>query len=383
MSGLAELTPMDAVSALYSGQDWTLSEAIVSSLSRAVFGETWIKPAGLVQRAMARASYRHLKRTTTRVNHPESSGFSNRLLERSGHPYARSLLSASRKEIEALVEGGDPMNGPYMMLAPEIRGAGSGWDRIFFNSVQGRDVQLRFIWETQATYEEAKRRLEQGASVRLKALAAGTGLSMILAWDRLVRDGYDPRRITARITDREATNTEKTKHLLSKLETTRQEAKGAGEESGISAATEDIFVGEPRSGTDPVEGYDVVTSVGILEYLQGFTCDTTERRHGLPITEEPATAHHLAAKLHEITTGSASLIVNTYRPHASTRILEVFGKKFDYRHRKDLASLLATAGMRGVRLMGSGNIYDVEIYEKHSLPPAGSAKLTGDRLVQP
>ena len=192
MSGLAKLTPMDAVSALYSGQDWALSEAIVGSLSRAVFGEGGIKPAGLVQRAMARASYRHLKRTTTRVDHPESSGFSNRLLERSGHPYARSLLSASRKEIEALVEGGDPMNGPYMMLAPEIRGAGSGWDRIFFNSVQGRDVQLRFIWETRATYEEAKRRLEQGASVRLKALAAGTGLSMILAWDRLVRDGFDP-----------------------------------------------------------------------------------------------------------------------------------------------------------------------------------------------
>lgn len=384
MSDLTTLTPMDAVSALYSGQDWALSEAIVSSLSRAVFGETGIKPAGLVQRAMARASYRHLKRTTTRVDHPESSGFSNRLLERSGHPYARSLLSASRKEIEALVEGGDPMNGPYMMLAPEIRGAGSGWDRIFFNSVQGRDVQLRFIWETRATYEEAKRRLEQGASVRLKALAAGTGLSMILAWDRLVRDGYDPRRITARITDREATNTEKTKHLLAKLETTRQDAMGgAVEDSGISAATEDIFVGEPMAGTGPVKDYDVVTSVGILEYLQGFTCDTTEQRHGLPITAEPATAHHLAAKLHEITTGSASLIVNTYRPHASTRILEVFGKKFDYRHRKDLASLLATAGMRGVRLMGSGNIYDVEIYEKHSLPPAGSAKLTGDRPVQP
>ena len=50
---------------------------------------------------------------------------------------------------------------------------------------------------------------------------------------------------------------------------------------------------------------------------------------------------------------------------------------------QDLASLLATAGMRGVRLMGSGNIYDVEIYEKHSHPPAGSAKLTGDDLVQP
>ncbi len=381
MSSLSKLTPMDAVSALYSGQDWALSEAIVSSLSRAVFGGAGIKPAGLMQRAMARASYRHLKRTTTRVDHPESSGFSNRLLERSGHPYARSLLSASRKEIEALVEGGDPMNGPYMMLAPEIRGAGSGWDRIFFNSVQGRDVQLRFIWETLATYEEAKRRLEQGASVRLKALAAGTGLSMILAWDRLVRDGFAPSRITARITDREQSNTEKTKHLLSKLATTRTEALGAGEEAGISAVTEDIFVGEATAEGTAVAGYDVVTSVGILEYLQGFTCDTTEQRHGLPITEESATAHHLAASLDEITKQSGSLIVNTYRPHASTRILEVFGKKFDYRHRKDLASLLATAGLRSARLIGSGNIYDVEIYEKHSRQPAGSAKVQDNHLV--
>jgi hypothetical protein len=374
MSGLAKLSPMDAVSALYSGQDWALSEAIISSLSRAVFSGAAIKPAGLVQRAMARASYRHLKRTTTRRDPPETSGFSNRLLERSGHPYAHSLLSASRKEIEALVEGGDPMNGPYMMLAPEIRGAGSGWDRIFFNSVQGRDVQLRFVWETRATYEEARLRLEQGASVRLKALAAGTGLSMILAWDRLVRDGYDPSRITARITDRELSNTEKTKHLLSKLATTRTGPVGTGAEAGISAVTEDIFVGEAPAGGTPVAAYDVVTSVGILEYLQGFTCDTTEQRHGHPVIEEPATAHHLAASLDKITKESGSLIVNTYRPHASTRILEVFGKKFDYRHRENLASLLATAGLRSARLIGSGNIYDVEIYEKHSRQSTDSAK---------
>jgi hypothetical protein len=82
----------------------------------------------------------------------------------------------------------------------------------------------------------------------------------------------------------------------------------------------------------------------------------------------------LAASLDKITKESGSLIVNTYRPHASTRILEVFGKKFDYRHRENLASLLATAGLRSARLIGSGNIYDVEIYEKHSRQSTDSAK---------
>jgi hypothetical protein len=204
---------------------------------------------------------------------------------------------------------------------------------------------------------------------------------MILAWDRLVKDGYDPARITARITDREQSNTEKTKHLLSKLATTRSGPVGTGAEAGILAVTEDIFVGEAPAAGTPVAAYDVVTSVGILEYLQGFTCDTTEQRHGHPTAEEPATAHHLAAGLDEITKESGSLIVNTYRPHASTRILEVFGKKFDYRHREDLASLLATAGLRSARLIGSGNIYDVEIYEKDSRQPTDSAEVKDHHQV--
>jgi hypothetical protein len=147
------------------------------------------------------------------------------------------------------------------------------------------------------------------------------------------------------------------------------------------AVTEDIFVGEAPAAGTPVAAYDVVTSVGILEYLQGFTCDTTEQRHGHPTAEEPATAHHLAAGLDEITKESGSLIVNTYRPHASTRILEVFGKKFDYRHREDLASLLATAGLRSARLIGSGNIYDVEIYEKDSRQPTDSAEVKDHHQV--
>lgn len=357
------LTPMEAVAALYAdGHDGT-AETIVASLGRAVFGDSGITPAGPAQRLMARASHRLMQWTTTRRQAGEEATFRNALLERSGHPYARSLLASSGQETESLVEGGDPMNGPYMMIAPEIRQAGTRWDRLFFNSVQGRDVQLRFIWETRATYDAARQALGQGRPVRLKALAAGTGLSMILAYDKLMREGCDAGLITVNITDRDPANTAKTKRLLGKLASTQGTATEAESEGGISAQTEDIF--EAGGGTG-VATYDVVTAVGILEYLQGFACLTTEQRLDLPQVREEATALHLAERLGKITTESASLIVNTYRPHASTRILEVFGKRFDYRHRADLSALLATAHFRPSRLVGSGTIYDVEVHEKFS-----------------
>jgi hypothetical protein len=63
------------------------------------------------------------------------------------------------------------------------------------------------------------------------------------------------------------------------------------------------------------------------------------------------------------------LIVNTYRPHASTRILELFGRRFDYRHRENLSALLATAGFDVPRLVGSGHVYDVVVYMKGCLSP--------------
>ena len=68
-----------------------------------------------------------------------------------------------------------------------------------------------------------------------------------------------------------------------------------------------------------------------------------------------------------MTAGDGELIVNTYRPHASTRILELFGRRFDYRHRENLSALLATADFGVARLVGSGHIYDVIVYVK-SLP---------------
>jgi len=65
-----------------------------------------------------------------------------------------------------------------------------------------------------------------------------------------------------------------------------------------------------------------------------------------------------------MTTERASLIINTCRDDACTRILELFGRKFVYRNRENLRALLTTMNFRPARLMGSGNIYDFEIYER-------------------
>jgi hypothetical protein len=301
-----------------------------------------------------------VQRTTTRADEGEATNYRCTILERSGHPYATALLTPSHRDVEGLVEGGDPMNGPYMMIVPEIRMAGDRWDRLFFNSVQGRDVQLRFIWETRATHQEATRRLAQGRPVRLKAMAAGTGLSMILAYDRLLRDGHDPAAISVAITDRDASNTEKTRRLLAKLPTTRDRVTAVPGESGVAVFSEDAL----EASAGPAPGYDIVTAVGIFEYLQGHTCDTTERRQGLAEPKEVADAERLAARIAAVTAPDASLIVNTYRPHASIRLLEVFGKKFDYRSRENMARLVATASFQPFCLVGSGTIYDVEVYKK-------------------
>jgi hypothetical protein len=361
--------PMEAVVALYSEGSSDLAEAVLSCLSRAVFEQTEPPTANLVKRVLARANYRLLKRTTVRVEAGEGgrTEYRNRLLERSKHPYARTLLATSSKETEALVEGGDPMNGPYMMIAPEIRQQSNLWDKLFFNSVQGRDVQLRFIWETKATYEEAKRRLDLGMSVQLKALAAGTGLSMILAYDRLISEGYDPARISVNLTDRDSTNTFKSRLLLGKLAPFRGwkvDVTGAG---GVFANTEDIFHQPPEQAAQ--DKNDLVTAIGILEYLQGVTLETTERRHGLPEPEEVATARHLAERLCALTRHDGALIVNTYRPHSSTRILELFGKRFDYRDIRHLTELMAGTQFGPPKVVGSGLIYDVKLFQKN-LPAA-------------
>lgn len=347
---LHELRPMDAVAALYSEGNPDLAGNILSSLSETIFDRPEPPLAGPLQQLMAGLSYRILKRTTVR----EGTSYRNRILEGSGHPYAQALLASSTAETQALVEGGDPMNGPYMMLLPDACKNAILWDKLFLGSVQGKDVKLRFLWETKATHAEAKKRLAPGRTVRLKALAAGTGLSMILAYDRLVRDGA--KGIVAEITDRDPTNTAKTNRLLAKLAPARGWTLGP---DGISAHTEDIFAG--TNGNAPS---DIVTTVGILEYLQGSTCETTERRHGLPEPEESKTIHHLAEKIAATTAPAASLIANTFRPHRSVRLLELFGKQFDYRHPADLNQVLAKQGFRPTHTQGSALVYDVVVYEK-------------------
>ena len=88
----------------------------------------------------------------------------------------------------------------------------------------------------------------------------------------------------------------------------------------------------------------------------------------LPPPVESETAHDLAMRLSNMTANRAKLIINTYKNEASTRILELFGRRFSYRSRENLRSLLASANFRPSRLMGSGNIYDVEVYEKENIP---------------
>ena len=348
------MRPMDAVSALYSADSAGAADAVFSSLSRSIFDQPDPAPATSLQQTLAFLTYRVVKRSTRRETLSSGTVLRNRLLERSGHPYARALLSSSSTQNEKLVEGGDPMNGPYMMLVPEVRAAATIWDKLFFQSVQSKDVQLRFRWETQATVEQARQRQAIGKPVRLKALAAGTGLSMILAYDRLVREGCDS---VCQITDRDPANTAKTTRLLKKLAGTRGWKLGP---EGISAHTEDIFSGEASSNID------VATAVGIFEYLQGLTCDTTERRQGLSEPDEERTAPHLAEALGAITNAGGCAIVNSYRPHHCIRLLELFGKHFDYRGPSELDAVMKAGGFHPCRTVGSGVIYDVVVYDKQA-----------------
>lgn len=362
-----KLKPMEAVAALYAADQQDLAEAIVASLGRAIFHEPTASPACGKKLLLGRISQNLARWTTRSSSSKDESGadvtlFSNRLFKRSGHPYAEALLTPTRQESAALVEGGDPMNGPYMMLCPELRKNGGLWDRIFLDSVQGKDVQVRFLHETQATYQAARRVLDRGDSVRIKAVAAGTGLSLILVYDKLIRDGIDPKLITAIITDRDPANAVKSNRLLGKLSSTRDNRFTLEKGHGISAVPECVF--ESLAGTDAAHPCDIVTAIGILEYFQGTSHGTTEKRMMLHEPDEPLTAPDLAARLAAMTAEGGHLIINTYRDHAAVRILELFGKRFDFRDRKHLRELLAPFHFHPFHLAGSGHIYDVEVFEK-------------------
>lgn len=364
---MQDLKPMTAVAALYAEDQHDLTEAIVASLSHAIFHGNETKPANKGKIFIGRVSHKVVRWTTKARSSGDGNAitlYRNFLFERSGHPYARSLLASSRSETIALVEGGDAMNGPYMMLSPEIRKNSGLWDRIFFESVQSKDVQLRFMLETQATYHAAKRVLDRGESVRIKAVAAGTGLSLILVYDKLIRDGFPPQAITAVITDRDAANTAKSNRLLAKLASTRNHHNVAGHPYGIFAMAEDVFDGPDPLAIALHAPYNIVTAIGILEYFQGGSHGTTEQRLMLHEPEEPVTARDLAARLAAMTSDRGCLIVNTYRDHSCIRILELFGKRFDFRDRGHLRDLLEPLNFRSFHLAGSGHIYDVEVFEK-------------------
>ncbi|HSJ01118.1 MAG TPA: hypothetical protein VK956_01640, partial [Verrucomicrobium sp.] len=94
---------------------------------------------------------------------------------------------------------------------------------------------------------------------------------------------------------------------------------------------------------------------------------TTEGHLNLASAKEPTTALDLVQTLHDIVTPDGNLVVNTYRRNAATQLLELFGRRFDYRRRENLLALMAEANFHPHQLVGSGHVYDVEVYGKKPL----------------
>ena len=364
------ITPMEAVSVLYGEGRKELARAIIGDLTRRVFTEEPPAPSNLIRRGLGAFAYRLMKRTTRAEKRPGKDGeevviYRNRILEDSGHPYARTLLEPSRADTANFVEGGDPMNAVYMMLLPEIRKHAELWDNIMLDSVQARDVQWRFVWETRFAHRLALRRLEAGKPVRLKAVAAGTGLSMAVLLEKLFSEGHDPRLISATISDREAGNIEKALRLLGKLPSTgAQLALHAGAAHGIHLSIEDVL--QPTTKTAHDAPFDVVTVVGLLEYFPGNTFITTEELLGEKPPQGPPNAAQVAANVGAMTAKGGHVVVNTFRQRTAIRTLEVFGKRFRYRGRKEMGEVLAAGGFVPAGECVSANIFDVEVYEKRT-----------------
>lgn len=365
-----KVTPMDAVSALYGEGDSGLATAIVAALVEQVFGHKPPAPSNLVRRALGHFAFRLMERTTSEEKRPGRDGndvvvYRNRILEDSGHPYARTLLEPSRADTANFVEGGDPMNAVYMMLIPAIRKNARLWDKLMLDSVQGRDVQWRFVWETRIAHRLAVRRLKEGRPVRLKAVAAGTGLSMAVLLEKLLGEGHDPRLISATISDREAGNVEKALRLLGKLpSTSRHLALHTGSSHGIVLQIEDIL--QPTTKTAHDTPFDLVTVVGLLEYFPGHTFLTTEEILGASRPEGPPNAAQVVANVGAMTAEGGSVLVNTFRTMSAIRTMEVFGKRFRYRGRKEMRELMATAALVPSGEAVSANIFDLEVFEKRS-----------------
>lgn len=361
---------MEAVETLYGEGNEHVSREIVAALNRRIFGQSLPRPSNIARRALGRFAFLLMNRTTKREFRTGPEGkpvafYRNRILERSNHPYARTLLEPSRADTEHYVEGGDPMNAVYMMLVPEIRRKAGTWDHIMLDAVQSRDVQWRLVWETRITHDLATRRLRDGKPVRMKAAAAGTGLSMILATERLLEDGYDPQLISVSITDREPANIEKALRLINKLPAVgRHLALHTGSSHGIVLHIEDLLHASSKTAHDA--RFHVVTAIGILEYFPGFTFTTTEEHLGETVPGGGAQARDIVAALSSMTAAGGFLVTNSFRKCSAIRTMEVFGKRFRYRGRKEMEALLATGGFVPAGKVVSGNIFDVEVYSQTS-----------------
>jgi hypothetical protein len=362
------LTPMQAMAVLYGDGNEEASRELVDGLSWQIFEGPERMPLKGLRRAMTGFVFWLMQKTTREEIRSEPDGkkvlgYRNRILERTGHPYTRTLLQPARSDTAFLVEGGDPMNAIYMLLSPEVYRNIGLWDRLLLDSVNSRDVQARFAWETRLTYKLATRRLKHGEPVRIKAIAAGTGLSVILACDRLLRDGHDPKLIRAVISDQDPALSKKSIQLINKLPRLRDLIDPDGNaDSGLFAQAEDIF--HPSSGALNEKPYEVVTAVGILEYFRGHTYKTTEERLGEASPAGTPNAEDLLQAVSKETAPGGHLIVNTDRESAATRVLEVFGKRFHYRKPEHLQTLAATSGFKSIGTHFSGNIYDVAVFEK-------------------
>lgn len=361
-----KLAPMEAADVIYSEGDAELTEALLESLGEHIFYRDLPKPSSKIRRMLARGIVRLLHRTTrtetgTAADGSEFVSYRNRILERSEHPYAQTLLGPSGADPTSFVEGGNPMNAPYMMIAPEVRRHAETWDKLFLDSVQAKDVQIRLIREARFTYQLAKRHLDGGEPLRMKSVAAGTGLSMIMVFDRLLKDGYDPSLITASITDRDPANVAAAHRLLNKLPTTRERIATEPGALGIGASVEDALA--PTS-PQADEEHHIVTLVGILEYFPGYTCATSADLLDGRSSGDGPHAIDLLSKIMPMLAETGTLIANSYRLEPGARILEIFGKNLFYRNRENLVELAGAAGFTATDLAGAGNIYDVIAFEK-------------------
>ena len=362
-----KLAPMQALVALYGEGDTETARAIVASLSHRIFHQDPPAPSGAVRRGLAHFVLWLMRKTTRTQKQIGPDGapmvtYRNAILEGANHPYATTLLEPSRADTSSFVEGGDPMNAVYMMLVPEIRRNANLWDNIMLDSVQARDVQWRLVWETRMTHELASQRLKENRPVRLKAAAAGTGLSMILVLNRLLEEGHDPDLISATIGDREESNVRKAMRLMEKLPSLKPRLVTERGIPGIFTEVEDLLA--PASDEAPPAA-DVVTLVGILEYFHGHTATTTEELAGAGAPQGAVDAAALVRAIGQSTSPDGSLVVNTYRLGAAARILETFGK-FRYRGRRKWRVALH-GGFAPDNHFTSGNIFDVEVFRKAAL----------------